>query len=123
LLIAFNILIDDSNKDVRAGIAYGATHESQRKAEDRGVPVVKERLIQPCHLRLEQVEVDGIEEDIKGSRSAAEKGSPMPVIVLRVQQKVGAHDTHARGHDHQNQKYKQHEAIHVVHLVVPQTRE
>ena len=49
---------------------------------------------------------------------ARPEGSPVPVVVLGVEQKVGAHDSHAGGHDEQDEEHQQHEAVHVVHLQV-----
>ena len=40
------------------------------------------------------------------------------MVILCVQQEVGAHDGHTHRHYDQDEEDKQHEAIHVVHLHV-----
>ena len=44
------------------------------------------------------------------------EGGPLPVVVLRVEQEVGAHNGHAHRDDRQNDEHQQHEAVHIVHL-------
>lgn len=41
------------------------------------------------------------------------------MVVLRVEQEVGAHDGHAHRHDGQDDEHQQHEAVHIVHLRSP----
>ena len=44
------------------------------------------------------------------------EGGPLPVVVLRIEQEVGAHNGHAHCDDRQNDEHQQHEAVHIVHL-------
>ncbi len=50
-----------------------------------------------------------------GGGRGAERG-PLPMVVLGVEQEVGAHDGHTHCHNGQDEEHQQHEAVHVVHL-------
>ncbi|KAJ8525752.1 hypothetical protein ON010_g15363 [Phytophthora cinnamomi] len=87
------------------------------------VTEVEARLQEARHVRLEEIEIDGVDEDVNRSATCGSERRPMPPVVLSIQQEVCAHDGYTQRHDRQNDEHQQHEAIHVVELVVPERRE
>jgi hypothetical protein len=74
-------------------------------------------------LGLEEEIVKGVDVDVNRRRRARKERSPLPSVVLGVEQEVGADDGHADGDNDEDQKDQQHEAVDVVDLVGPEGRE
>ena len=60
--------------------------------------------------------MDGVQEDVGRRGGRGGEGGPLPVVVLGVEQEVGAHNGDAGGDDAEDEEHEQHEAVHIVHL-------
>lgn len=74
-------------------------------------------------LGLEEEIIEGVQIDINRRRPSRKERSPLPPVVFRIQQEIRADDCHTDGDSDENEKYQQHEAVHVVNLVGPEGRE
>mmetsp|Transcript_34350 Transcript_34350/g.90314 ORF Transcript_34350/g.90314 Transcript_34350/m.90314 type:complete len:251 (-) Transcript_34350:1126-1878(-) len=118
--IRLDILINAPHKERTAGVAQRAAHQGEPKAEHAHVPKVEDGLEEARHLRLDEEVVDRVEEDVDGRRSGRAEGCPRPPVVLVVEEEVGDDDRDADGHNREDDEDKEHEAVHVVKLVVPE---
>jgi len=75
------------------------------------------------HFRFENEVIYGIHVHVKRGTRGGNERRPVPVVVFRVQEKVRADDGDAQGHNHQNHKHQQEEAVDVVDFIVPDARE
>mmetsp|Transcript_12281 Transcript_12281/g.30008 ORF Transcript_12281/g.30008 Transcript_12281/m.30008 type:complete len:433 (-) Transcript_12281:995-2293(-) len=121
--VALDVAVDGAHKGGRRQVAHRAAHQAQAQAQHRGVAKVEAGLEEARHLGLEHKVVDGVEEHVERGGARHAERRPLPVIVFGVEQEVGAHDGDARGDDEQDAHHQQHEAVHVVDLVVPEGRE
>jgi len=71
-------------------------------------------------LCAEEEVVYAVHENVDGRGGAGEEGVPVPAVVLRIQQQVRRDDGHARHDDREDEEDGEHEAVHVVELVVPE---
>mmetsp|Transcript_25720 Transcript_25720/g.41104 ORF Transcript_25720/g.41104 Transcript_25720/m.41104 type:complete len:244 (-) Transcript_25720:1218-1949(-) len=117
--VALDVPVDAPDERVGAHIPDGAAHDPQAQAEHRGVPKVKARLKEARHLGLKGEVVDGVDVDVAANGRRRGVRSPVPVVVLGVEEEVRAHDGNAQRDDDKNQKDEEEKAVHVVHLVVP----
>lgn len=112
--------VDFTHKCTSPNEAEGATQHSEGKAEEGHVTKIKDSLEQAVHLCFKEIVVEGVQVDIARCGRPRQETCPLPSVVLGVQQKVGAHNGHAHGHNGQDQEDQQHEAVHVVDLVRPE---
>ncbi len=71
-------------------------------------------------LCLEEIVVERVHVNVNGDGGARGEASPLPSVVLGVQQEIGGHNGDADGHHDQNREHEQHETVHVVDLVGPE---
>mmetsp|Transcript_81394 Transcript_81394/g.225400 ORF Transcript_81394/g.225400 Transcript_81394/m.225400 type:complete len:427 (-) Transcript_81394:517-1797(-) len=62
--------------------------------------------------------MDGVDEDVHGGGAATQEGLPLPSVVFRIEEHVGAGDAHAHDDEAEEQQDGKHEAVYVVDLVV-----
>eukprot|EP00962_Isochrysis_galbana_P007105 scaffold1908_cov104-Isochrysis_galbana.AAC.14 len=119
-LVALDILVYAPYKQPAAGEAERAAHESEREAEDAHVAKIEDGLEEARHVRLDEEVVEGVGEDVASGGARGEEGGPRPAVVLVVEQEVGDDDGDADSHHGEDAVHEEHEAVHVVELVVPE---
>ena len=67
--------------------------------------------------------MNGVQEDVGRRGGAREVRGPLPLVVFRVEEEVGAHGADTQGDDDQDDVDKEHDAVNVVDLVIPEARE
>lgn len=64
--------------------------------------------------------VERIEIDVDRSGTGCQERSPLPTIILGIQQEIYANNRHGHSHHNKNHKNEQHESVDVVNLVGPE---
>ena len=122
-LITLDVPVNPSYKKFRPEVANRSTKNPQSKTEHHCVAKIKARLEEAWHLGLDMIVIDRVQIYINGSGCSWEEWSPLPVVVLSIQQEIRSNNCHTHSDYDQNQKDKQHEAVNIVHLVVPKGSE
>ena len=117
--VHLDIPIDLSNKRARAAVPNRTRGDAQREAEHRRVPEIEARLEETSHLRLEGEVIDTVQVHVTRHGCSGVERRPLPLVVLRIQQKVRADDGDAQRDDDQDAKHQQEETVHVINLVRP----
>mmetsp|Transcript_271 Transcript_271/g.555 ORF Transcript_271/g.555 Transcript_271/m.555 type:complete len:400 (-) Transcript_271:689-1888(-) len=121
--IRFDVAVDPLDEAARPRLADGAAQQEKSHGKQAHVPKVEDALQKAAHFRLPEEVVDRVEEHVNRGASRREEGNPLPVVVLRVEDEVRGDDGGAHAHHHKNAEDQHHEPVHVVKLVVPETRE
>mmetsp|Transcript_39194 Transcript_39194/g.116592 ORF Transcript_39194/g.116592 Transcript_39194/m.116592 type:complete len:252 (+) Transcript_39194:187-942(+) len=122
-LVALDVAVDCPHERRGCDVPDRSARQRQPDTKHERVPEEEAGLKQARHLRLEHKVVQRKQEHVERRRRAHPKRHPLPVVVFRVQEEVGADDRHTSRHGHQNDDHQQHEAIHIVDLVPPEAGE
>ena len=119
-LVALYVAVDNVDKLARGQEGDGAAEDANRHAQHRRVREVEGEHEEARHARLVNVVIRSVREHVERRRGATGEGGPRPSVVFGAEQPIRRGDRHAGGDNDEDQQHEQHEAVDVVHLVVPE---
>lgn len=123
ILINFHVRVNFANEKAGANIANGATNDAQCATEQCHVTKIERCLKQSIHFCFEKEIIKWIHINVNGGGGGWQKTSPLPSVVLGIQQEICAHNCHTYGHNDHDDGDQQHESVDVVDFVGPERGE
>mmetsp|Transcript_86890 Transcript_86890/g.144649 ORF Transcript_86890/g.144649 Transcript_86890/m.144649 type:complete len:276 (+) Transcript_86890:495-1322(+) len=122
-LVNLQVSINTSNKDQGRGISNGSCHNSKSKTEKGHVAEVQRRHQKPCHFGLVEEEVNSVQKHVHRCGCTQTECRPWPPVIFSAKQEIDADNRHTHRNYHEDSQHQQHEAVHIIELVVPKACE
>ena len=92
------------------------TKYSYTQAKHKCVAEVETGLEKAWHFGLYVVIINRVKVHIGSCRSSRKEWSPLPMVVLGIQQEICTHNGYTDGDNDEDKEDKQHETIDIIHL-------